>query len=217
MLSIAYCPLNGSCKVGKIAFNGISDHLKSVHASSVKHVPKAIESNETLNLIYAKHQKESQNHFWCNMIKMNTSHQQQVGDVAVLPAKDVQSRPCQVRFYSVSMLDEKGNFNSWVYIHGSPHDAKRFAYTFSLIGRQSNYSYYGFVKSLNEESRLITSEGHLLFIQKNAFNTSCRTGKKEDEWECDVEIHDLQEKAKEKNDGVKSDVKGLKRLDFFRF
>ena len=209
MLSIAYCPLNGFCKVGKMVFNDISEHLKSIHSSSAKHIPKAIESSKTLNLIYAKHQNENDFHFWCKIIKMNSSHQQQQVCDVVVPAKDVQSRPFQFRFYSVSMLDENGDFNSWVYIHGSPIDAKRFAYTFSLISRKSNFEYYGFVRSLDEESRLIRSEGHLLFIQKKAFNT-CRTGEKDDEWECDVTIHDLQEMAKEKKNGVKSDVKGLK-------
>ena len=193
-----------------MVFNDISNHLKSKHPKTVKHYAEAIESNEILTVTYRKHQTvDLKGHFWCSKISLH--QQQQVGDAAVLPAKVVQSRPSQVQFYLVSMFDEKDDMNSWVYIHGSPHDAKQFEYSISLIGSNaSNFRYRGFVKPLDKESTLITSEGLLLFIQKKAFNT-CRIKAEEYvEWVFEVTIRDLQDKTDEKNGGVIDDALKVK-------
>lgn len=200
MLPIVYCPM--FCKAGKIVFKDIPDHFASVHSS---HLARSTASDDIQTITLPKVQEKR---VWCKKIEMNASDvDPTVGD---LPDKNLRLQPRLVRFYLVSRMDD-GAFISWVYVHGSPLDAKQFAFTISMTGSSTNkFTYNDFVKPLDTNAIEITSEGRVFFVQKKAFD-DCRRIEVEEKGEMalevEVAIHDLNEadwneETKQENDSV---------------
>ena len=218
MLPIVYCPM--FCKAGKIVFKDIPDHFASVHSS---HLARSTASDDIcLFCLFYKQtitlpkvqDEELEKHVWCKTIEMKSWERQDASGVdptvGDLPAKNLRLQPRLVRFYFVSRIDN-GAFISWVYVHGSPLDAKQFAFTVSMTGSSTNkFTYNDFVKPLDTNAIEITSEGRVFFVQKNAFD-DCRRIEVEEKgkmaWEVEVTIHDLyeadwNEETEQENDSV---------------
>ena len=96
---LAYCP-SSSCKIGKMVFKDIADHYTSIHCSDL---PRSFTPNNCKTITVYQTKKEERLNWvhWVKKIELNGS----------------------VCFYLITELDQNG-LHSWVYIHGSPHEAK---------------------------------------------------------------------------------------------
>jgi hypothetical protein len=86
----------------------------------------------------------------------------------------------------------------WVYIVGSPHEAKNYTCTLSVNGKDGNkYSYYGYVKPLDEGPLDIIAKQSLFMIGTEIAKNSRDENL---EWQMEVTIHALKEEAKDKDE-----------------
>ena len=86
----------------------------------------------------------------------------------------------------------------WVYIFGSPHEAKNYACTLSVNGKNGNkFTYYDYVKPLDEGSADIIAKQSLFMIGTEIAKNSRDENL---EWQMEVTIHALKEEAKDKDE-----------------
>ena len=92
----------------------------------------------------------------------------------------------------------KGILRFWVYIIGSPHDAKNYACTLSVNGKDGNkYTYYGHVKPLDEGPLDIIAKQSVFMIGTEIAKNSRDENL---EWQMEVTIHALKQEAKDKDE-----------------
>jgi len=93
----------------------------------------------------------------------------------------------------------------WIYILGSRFEAKKYAYTLSVTGKnESKFTFYGHVKPLDEAAKDIIAEKSVFMIGFEFVKTL------RDEnlnWPMEVTIHALKEEVKDKDEesGVEDD------------
>ena len=82
-----------------------------------------------------------------------------------------------------------------LYVDGSPLEAKKYAYTMSVIGKNGNkFTYYDNVKPLDKAIKSIISEGSLFKIGTEVIE---QIVDEKSRWPIEVTIHDLKEMAKD--------------------
>ena len=170
---LAYCP-SSSCKIGKMVFKDIADHYTSIHCSDL---PRSFTPNNCKTITVYQTKKEERLNWvhWVKKIEMNNG---------------------SVCFYLITELDQNG-LHSWVYIHGSPHEAKNFAYTISMRGNnEKKITYYDYVEPLDEKPDDVKAEGLVFFIQKKTVGKFRIEENEKMKWPFEVTIHSLKEEAK---------------------
>ena len=86
----------------------------------------------------------------------------------------------------------------WIYILGSRFEAKNYAYTLSVTGKnESKFTFYGHVKPLDEAAKDIIAEKSVFMIGyefvKNLRDENLK-------WPMEVTIHALKEEVKDKDE-----------------
>ena len=91
----------------------------------------------------------------------------------------------------------------WVYMLGSPKEAKHFAYTLKFFGHDSKLSFEGKVASIDESFETLSAAGKYFSIPHKQFSAQFCGGDKDDEdidvYEYSLEIKNLKEEAKDEN------------------
>ena len=85
----------------------------------------------------------------------------------------------------------------WVYILGSPDEAKNFSYTFKLIGRKSENSFKGKVASIDEDFDTLFESGKCFAIPHKAL--IAQFVDEDNKYEYSLEIHNLKEEVKDEH------------------
>ena len=83
----------------------------------------------------------------------------------------------------------------WVYILGSPTEAKNYSYTLKLIGAKSEISFKGKVAAIDESFDDLFESGKCFSILHKAFMTHFLD--EDNKYEYSLEIHDLKEEVKD--------------------
>ena len=100
-----------------------------------------------------------------------------------------------MRFYLTGKFAKDNLAYFWLYFIGSPQEVKNYAYTLSLTTKTGEkFTYYGHVKSLDEER-------HEIIVQKLGFAIGIEVIKRamneKKEFDMEVKIHALKEEAKD--------------------
>jgi len=109
-----------------------------------------------------------------------------------------------VDFYLVGE-EEEGICYFWIYFHGSPLEAKNYAYTFTVKGQDgTKISFYGYVIPLDEDSYVIIEKKAVFTIKGEAMKSF---GNEDSKLPIEVTIHALKEEAKDDDleSGVSTD------------
>ena len=85
----------------------------------------------------------------------------------------------------------------WVYILGSPNEAKHYSYTLKLIGKETETSFQGKVVAIDEPFETLSMAGKCFAIPYPVFKVQFVDEK--DEFEYSLEIRNLKEEAKDEN------------------
>ena len=85
----------------------------------------------------------------------------------------------------------------WVYILGSPDEAKNFSYTFKLIGRKSENSFKGKVASIDEDFDTLFESGKCFAIPHKAL--IAQFVDEDNNYEYSLEIQNLKEEVKDEH------------------
>ena len=177
-----YCPDLGCKELN--SFKDITDHLESTHSMDLRtHSVKLslTEVSHAFSLLTNPESSEKAFDQWLRKFEFN-------GTIFYLVGKNVNS-----------------NMYFWVYIHGSPYEAKNFKYTLSVEGKKGNkFTYSDHVKPLDVKPADIFGEPSALMIgievAKKIRNENLR-------WPMEVTIHALKEEAKDEDmeSGVEDD------------
>ena len=87
--------------------------------------------------------------------------------------------------------------HKWVYILGSPNEAKQYAYTLKLIGKETKISFEGKVAAIDEPFETLKLE-KCLTIPYDVFEAQF-VNMENDEYKYSLEIRYLKEEAKDEN------------------
>jgi len=85
----------------------------------------------------------------------------------------------------------------WVYILGSPNEAKHYSYTLKLIGKETETSFQGKVVAIDEPSETLLMAGKCFAIPYGAFKAQYVD--ENDEFKYLLEIRNLKEEVKDEN------------------
>ena len=164
------------CK-GKVTFQNVIQHYEKEH--------------------YQNKELKSADLFKINDIKI---HQM---DIA---GKDCYTHPTKFVLNNQTFLftDKTSGkmFYYWVYILGSPNEAKHFSYTLKLFGHSTKISYEGKVAAIDESFETLKGSGKCLAIPHDIFiayflDKDC--DEKNRKYEYLLEIRNLKEEAKDEN------------------
>ena len=181
-----YCPsILCQNSHGKIIFKDIADHFSATHDSKscVNCKGISIQSNVSLSFMsfLSLMEEEVQTKYW--MSKMSL---------------------CNVDFFFVGRLENDIVF-SWIYILGSSFEAKKYAYTLSVTGRNGIKStFYDHVKPLDEAAKDIIANKSVFMI---GFEFAKMLRNENQKWVMQATIHALKEEVKDKDEesGVEDD------------
>ena len=88
----------------------------------------------------------------------------------------------------------------WVYMLGSPMEAKHFSYTLKFFGQDSKLSFEGKVASIDESFWTISAAGKYFSIPHKQFSAQFFLhGDEENQYEYSLEIKNLKEEVKDEN------------------
>ena len=178
-----YCPWV-NCKVGKIIFKDIADH------SSEEHFDFSRKEAKKLKLIATFDKTETYSHVF-GMPLFNKKDRLYAGWSRKIVING------QNDFFLVGNV-VNNIMHFWVYIFGSPHEAKNYACTLSVNGKNGNkFTYYDYVKPLDEGSADIIAKQSLFMIGTEIAKNSRDENL---EWQMEVTIHALKEEAKDKDE-----------------
>ena len=173
-----YCPWL-KCNVGRIIFKDLADHLNEKHFDfSKEHAKKFVATFEKAQRnrhVYDMRFCLEEKYYWTRKIKIKDRYD----------------------FFLVGTIVNR-IMHFWVYIVGSPHEAKNYTCTLSVNGNDGNkYSYYGYVKPLDEGSADIIAKQALFTIGTEIAKNSSNEN---EEWQIVVVIHALKEEVKDKEE-----------------
>jgi len=170
-----YCP-DLACKELN-SFKDITDHLESTHSINLRtHSVKLSLTKNSHSFLLLTNVVSSGEAItsWLRIVEFN-------GTILYLVGKNV---------YSKYMY-------FWVYIHGSPYEAKNFKYTLSVEGKNGNkFTYSDHVKSLDEKPADIFGEPSALMI---GIEVAKKIRNEDLKWPIEVTIHALKEEAKDED------------------
>ena len=172
-----YCPWL-KCNGGRIIFKDVADHMNEKHfdfsQESAKRLIVTFDKTQTYQHVFKM--KEGQ----CN---------------PSLPRKiEING---QSDFFLVGTV-VNNILNFWVYILGSPHEAKNYACTLSVNGKKGNkFTYYDYVKPLDMGPADVINKQSLFMIGPEIAKNSRDENL---EFQMEVTIHALKEEAKDKDE-----------------
>ena len=116
-----------------------------------------------------------------------------------LSGEDCYDDPYKCTFNNQTFLFAKRTVDKviyqWVYILGSPTEAKNYSYTLKLIGAKSEISFKGKVAAIDESFDDLFESGKCFSILHKAFMTHFLD--EDNKYEYSLEIHDLKEEVKD--------------------
>ena len=86
---------------------------------------------------------------------------------------------------------------TWVYVLGSPNDAKHFSFTLNFYGNKAELSFKGQVAAIDECFDTLSKAGKCIAIPHKTFVALFLD--EENEFEYSLEIRNLKEEAKDEN------------------
>ena len=92
---------------------------------------------------------------------------------------------------------EEGVVYSWVYILGSPKDAKQFSFTLNIYGKKAENSFKGQVAAIDESFDTLSGAGKCFVYPHKMFVAQFLD--EENAYEYSLEIRNLKEEAKDEN------------------
>ena len=169
-----YCPRT-SChdKNGKVVFKDIAAHFSSKHdpKSCVNQDGESVKSSLSHDFLLSG--DETIGH-WLRKMSLHS-----------------------IDFFLLGRI-ESGILYFWIYILGSRFEAKNYAYTLSVTGKNgTKFTFYGHVKPLDEAAKDIIAEKSVFMIGFE-FVKSLRD--KNWDWSMEVTIHALKEEVKDKDE-----------------
>ena len=176
-----YCPYL-SCKLGKCVFKDITDHINEKHfdfsKENARQFVATFDNTQNYSHVFGMPLFMKDNRLfggWSRKIIINGQND------FFLFGRVVNS----IMYF-------------WVDIFGSPHEAKNYACTLSVNGKNGNkYTYYGDVKPLDEGPLDIIAKQSVFMIGTEIAKNSRDENL---EWQMEVTIHALKEEAKDKDD-----------------
>ena len=171
-----YCP--DPCCQKKMLFNDVIDHFK---------------------------QKGHEDFFWNDATENKCAENFLINEMVCNEPSAWWPRPIKIASgISFFLIGEVGNKIAyfWLYVMASPLEAKRYAYTLSVTGKNGKmFSCYDFAKPLDKRSDDIIDDQSVLIIGTKIIK---ELRNEKDMLEIEVTIHDLKEEAKD--DGKESGV-----------
>ena len=172
-----YCP-QISCqhsRHGNILFKDIGDHFSAIHdsKSSLKRKGLSIKSNVSFSFVNHMHE-DTQTTNWVSKMSL-----------------------CNVDFFLVGRLENDIVF-FWIYILGSRFEAKKYAYTLCVTGKNGIKStFHDQVKPLDEAAKDIIANKSVFMI---GFEFAKMLRNENQKWVMQATIHALKEEVKVKDE-----------------
>ena len=121
-----------------------------------------------------------------------------------MESKRLKMSPGNIDFFPILCKStENGILYAWIYVLGSRFDAKNYAYTISVTGKN------GYKSTIHENVRPLDDPAAVLIAEKAVFTIGLEFVKKlrgaNKEWPIEVTIHALKEEIKDKESGVKDE------------
>ena len=99
----------------------------------------------------------------------------------------------------------KNSLDHWVYLAGSPEEAKHFSYNLKFFGPNSTNDYTGKVGAVDESFQTLFDTGRVCVYNRQAFNNQFLN--EDRKYEYSLEIRNLKEEVKDENvDSGASDI-----------
>lgn len=193
-----YCPFDYWGVHGKIVFKDISDHLIKRHSNDLERAKASTSTVENVlaenKIVFNLPASVSSSLSWIILRKIELVNKRDLFIVGKVVNSILQGRRKPVLY-------------AWIYIVGSPIEARNYSYTISVTDKSGNkFAFYGqTVKPLDERPKDVIAKQAVFMIGTEVIKNS---KDENDKLSIEVTINDLKEEAKDGNDesGVEDDV-----------